>query len=673
MADTTQKEKDEQNKIQKKLEKEATAFVTKMMKDNDKEEGDILFCMIQDDLAEHEGIDWLINCQRTVLHKFAKFLQTRGVACKLLNPRKDEPQYALKEALAGTGHDFSDQDVLTVTQHYGYANVSTWLQGKYSDLIAGRKGERPRSLSPGLKAAEEAAKRKTEKEKEKKVSFEDDMILGKYKKISNEEFAALNANDKILWSSWKAAPAPEGEESDLIGTPPTGTYSRPHFVKFVKLVKPGGAPGDDDNSDDSDGNGGPPGGPPAPKKPEEPPRNENKHKENMREEEESSDDDGMGHTYSRALLDLAKLYSHANHEKYGKASDHMALKLRTFKENAVTCSLPKEAWKIAMPRWLKDDALDYLITTLREHEDYGTFTFRQCTKAIENYFEDDRYRLQVQTEWDTQELAAVMSKNPALTTTECFEKLVKKLQYLRHGLTLELRGDLTFHMRLVKACLDVEDCQSACSNPPYGVHRLIAAIRQSITNAEHIKFRKQGPHSSKSSMNYENSSSSSPTPSGSPPSPSTSYVVDRRYMSNTQPQFRGRFPGPGGSTLRGSPGTFKPHFGAAGARKQLCFICKKENHRSWQHTQEERDDHNKRFRERTQGTQAQYIMYQQDVEGLQDVTGEITDEQMESDFHQWVQDLADVNNSSEHTMYNQLANNAAEHAMTGHGGKHPSG
>lgn len=66
-------------------------------------------------------------------------------------------------------------------------------------------------------------------------------------------------------------------------------------------------------------------------------------------------------------------------------------------------------------------------------------------------------------------------------------------------------------------------------------------------------------------------------------------------------------------------------------------------------------------------------MYQQDVEGLQDVTGEITDEQMESDFHQWVQDLADVNNSSEHTMYNQLANNAAEHAMTGHGGKHPSG
>ena len=182
--------------------------------------------------------------------------------------------------------------------------------------------------------------------------------------------------------------------------------------------------------------------------------------------------------YGRELANMAKMYTEDT--KYGSEGDNFDLKLIIFYDICNRVDLPPEAYLKAFPTMLKGSALSYFYTDLIQQQ----LSFQGTCNSIRNHFEDVDYKCAILTEWNRIDMAHYKAQNPDKTTSQCFQLLLNQLHELRHSLTRELQTESFMLNKLVLACRELPDCQTACSDPPDTLNGLINKIKTSISAYE---------------------------------------------------------------------------------------------------------------------------------------------------------------------------------------------
>jgi hypothetical protein len=155
-----------------------------------------------------------------------------------------------------------------------------------------------------------------------------------------------------------------------------------------------------------------------------------------------------------------------------------------------------------------------------------------------------------------------MAKNTEKSMFENVQALTNKLRELQYGLPPDLRSVTFLHNKLVTACQGIPACRYAVSDPPADLGLLINKLQSSITS-----YEKEQEHNTEA------------------------FFTDRRYHSRNAPSGR-----PG---YRHNSNRFNrsPSYQQRGR----CFICKKEDCRSWKHTPEEQRDSKAKFKTKNIG------------------------------------------------------------------------
>jgi hypothetical protein len=259
--------------------------------------------------------------------------------------------------------------------------------------------------------------------------------------------------------------------------------------------------------------------------------------------------------YTKGVAAVAKVYT--DDDKYTGIDDSFDFKLSIFQDICNRSGVPPDAYMAAFPIMLKGLAQAHYYNSSLSTKPYEA----ACTH-IRNFFEGPEYYRKNLAEWNATHLQDLINTHPEKPIGECLRLLIDKLLKLQYGIDVDLRTPKLFANKLVTACQGVPACRIAISDPPGELSTLINKLQSSIT-----AWEKENPRIT-----------------------SASYFTDRRYYHGLQQrriQPKGRF------TARNGP------------RKAHCYICRKEDCRSWKHTDAERqkakDNWKGKFNARTGG------------------------------------------------------------------------
>jgi hypothetical protein len=269
--------------------------------------------------------------------------------------------------------------------------------------------------------------------------------------------------------------------------------------------------------------------------------------------------------YGKEIGIVAKIYT--EEQKYGGIDESFDYKLKIFYDICKRAGLPNTAYIDAFPTMLKGLAQDHFY-----NHDLSERPFDQACTHLRNFFEGPGYYRKNLDEWNATTLASIVQENTSKTLYQCLQLLITKLRNLQHGLTHGLRTTDFLHNKLVTACQGIPACRIAISDPPADFGHLINKLQSSIIAYEKEQNQTQA------------------------------YFTDRRYHSRNRDR-----------NDRGSRGR--------------CYVCQKEDCRSWKHTEVERnkakDEYKSRFSDRTGGRfdnrfKERFKQYILDCEGDED-------------------------------------------------------
>ena len=160
--------------------------------------------------------------------------------------------------------------------------------------------------------------------------------------------------------------------------------------------------------------------------------------------------------------------------------------------------------------------------------------------------------------WNSITIASVASENPSKSLYEVVQLMIITLTQLMHGLEPKLRVQEFLYGKIVSNCQESPACRYAVLDPPKGLGELINKIYSLI-----IAYEKE--------QKYD----------------STSFFTDRRFHSKSRDRRPGTRPT---TSYRGRNSTRNSD--------KTCFICKKPDCRSWNHSTEEQEESKRCFRER---------------------------------------------------------------------------
>jgi hypothetical protein len=231
--------------------------------------------------------------------------------------------------------------------------------------------------------------------------------------------------------------------------------------------------------------------------------------------------------------------------KYDGTNGSFDYKLAIFYNICNRCDIPPEAYSKALPNMFSGLALNLYFTS-----NFANFSFEDACKNIRNFFEGPGSERKNLSEWNTISLATVIEDSKDKPLSEYLQLLVNKFLLLQHGLPKELRTDSFLTNKLVTACQEIKACQYATADPPEKLGPLISKLQSSI-----IAWEKQNPEQSRV------------------------YYTDRRYYGQK-------------NYTRGESRFRKPII----RDKPRCFVCGKEDCRSYKHPKDEQDESRERFR-----------------------------------------------------------------------------
>jgi hypothetical protein len=244
--------------------------------------------------------------------------------------------------------------------------------------------------------------------------------------------------------------------------------------------------------------------------------------------------------YSKELATVAKLYT--DDQKYTGVDDSFDFKLTIFHDICNRAGLPPDGHMIAFPTMLKGLAQAHYYNC-----SLSTKPFDAACTHMRNFFEGPEYYRKNLTEWNAITLQGFIDSNPEKSLLQCLQLLIDKLCKQQHAIDVELRTPRVLTNKLVTACQGVPACRIAISNPSEELATLINKLQSSI-----VAWEKENPG----------------------PAANQTFFTDRRYYHD-QNRDRNRGHRPGRYT------NDKP--------KARCYICRKEDCRSWKHTETERE------------------------------------------------------------------------------------
>jgi hypothetical protein len=263
--------------------------------------------------------------------------------------------------------------------------------------------------------------------------------------------------------------------------------------------------------------------------------------------------------YSREAATIAKIYT--DDQKYAGVANSFDFKLTIFYDICKRSGVPPDGYMTVFPTMLKGLAQDYYYSS-----SMSTRTFEEACNHIRQFFEGPEFYRKNLNEWNATSLQSVINENPDKPIYQNFQALIDKLLKQRHGIHPEFRTNLFLTNKLVVACQGVPACRIAVSDPSEDLSTLISKLQSSI-----VAWEKENPYQSATNP--------------------SAYFTDRKYYQNT---YNDRNDG-----RKNKSNYYDRGRGINRDNSRKCYICQKEDCRSWKHTDEERrrskDEYKRRF------------------------------------------------------------------------------
>lgn len=311
--------------------------------------------------------------------------------------------------------------------------------------------------------------------------------------------------------------------------------------------------------------------------------------------------------FARQLTDLAKLYSDDSKKYGGELYDMLHTKLLIFYDLCTKVGLPEEQYHNAYSSMLKGRPSTFYYESLSNKG----FNFRQMITMTQEVFENEATQQEYLKLWKACSLATAIESHPEKSKLQCLDMVVDRLKKIQPGLPQSWKEPESLRSQLISACHGVQECELALFRPDPTFEAVYAQLRNAIyTRSEQAGI--QQFHQTDESNEHG----------------SEQYWIDRKYNGKgryNSGNTRGRSQWRGRSTSRFSS--------PSGPRSKTCFICKKPDCWSTNHTDEERQEAYGRFKRQPhfQGRQrdatpARYQSFLADWEGVKGLTDRDDDE-----------------------------------------------
>ena len=196
-----------------------------------------------------------------------------------------------------------------------------------------------------------------------------------------------------------------------------------------------------------------------------------------------------------------------------------------------------------------------------------------CTK-IQNFFENLEWQRLNLIKWQIIIFSDVIAANFTLITTECLRKMCTKMNEIQRNVIFVFQKNEHLKKNIIKTCRENAVVSTNLTNSSIDVSGLVNNLHVSIINYETV-YKSQIPAAA--AANYVQKNDDDET-----------YFVNRQFRRKQQ--YRDR--------ERERNGRYFQTFKSSTFRKKRCFVCNRENCWSTNHTQQERDEANKRFDDR---------------------------------------------------------------------------
>ena len=307
--------------------------------------------------------------------------------------------------------------------------------------------------------------------------------------------------------------------------------------------------------------------------------------------------------YSCELIQLNKCYKNA--EKFIEIDDNFEFKSSIFEEKCKRVDLFFNAYMLRIFIMLTESAFIFYYSHRKTAISYVDF----CTK-IQNFFEDLEWQRLNLIKWQTIIFSSVIAANPTLTTTECLRKMCTEMNKIQRNVTFVFQRNEHLKKNIIKTCRENATISTNFTNSSIDVSDLVNNLHASIINYETV-YKLQT--SAAAAADYVQK-----TGYLQKKNDDETYFVNRQFRRKQQYQNRDRererndrYP----QTSRSS--TF---------RKKRCFVCNRENCWSTNHTQQERDEANKRFGDRYPHFKARTDYTRKLIQYITDLKGSDDDE-----------------------------------------------
>ncbi|CCU76925.1 integrase and RNaseH domain-containing protein [Blumeria hordei DH14] len=300
---------------------------------------------------------------------------------------------------------------------------------------------------------------------------------------------------------------------------------------------------------------------------------------------------------TKLLTNSMKVYQDDTKKYSGELYNILNTKLQIFYDCCQKVGLGVDQYQNAYSIMLKGRASFFYYDRLAGHG-YDFMNMIDMTKA---QFETEENKQLYMSEWRETTLPTIISQYPSATQLDCLQKIFDKLQIVQRGLTETYQTEYSLHDQVINAYRGVEECNLALYNPANIYEGVCAQLRSAVGTAARSR---NSQHFVSNNNNPENDAAQS-----------DQNWTDRTYGG------RGRgYPHSGNS--RGSHDHRNRLISSS--RQKRCFICKKPNCWSNKHTDEERREAFKKFRQQLRDNLMSYFQtFLVNFEGIEGLSEEI--------------------------------------------------
>lgn len=346
-------------------------------------------------------------------------------------------------------------------------------------------------------------------------------------------------------------------------------------------------------------------------------------------------------TFEKELGIFLRFYTNDELKYSGEPNDSIKFKYNIFLDNCTRSSLPKTAYRTAIPTMFTKSALQRYFATCQK-----LITHEEVFTSLQQYFENDEHKRNMLRQWNSCSLNTFIRKYPNRSLTEVLKLMIDELSQLQFSLDDMYQGDKSLYNKLIETCRQEPACQLACFRPSINLQGLINDLYSSVATFEDSSNK---PHSS-----------------------SEAFITDRKYHNSDGNSNRFSF-------SRTLPSSKRGETNWKNKNQRKCYVCGAKGCWSSRHSESERQRSRENFLEKLKNRANQYFA-EADVDQDPDLSDiekrmdslimETTDiiqenekEEPES-TEQWITSFGAITDSFAYSILTELQDTSTAHIIT---------